>query len=75
MTRDSNGIHYRFRTMEKVAGIPGFTCYAVRWPVTGGIHGGFASSAERNTFASVVAIPDADQTPEMLAGIAPGTAC
>ncbi len=60
-------------TMEKVAESPGFTCYAVRWPVTGGIHGeGLLLQPKGIPVASVVAIPDADQTPEMLAGIAPG---
>jgi dienelactone hydrolase len=54
-----------------------FTVFAVRWPVFDGVYGeglllepkGEAKKAAR---PRVVAVPDADQTPEMLAGLAAG---
>ena len=52
----------------------GFDAYAVRWPVIGGIEGDGLLLVPTGTtgVASVVAIPDADQRPEMLVGLAPG---
>jgi dienelactone hydrolase len=52
----------------------GFDVYAVRWPVIGEIQGDglLLVPTGTNVVASVVAIPDADQTPEMLVGLAPG---
>jgi dienelactone hydrolase len=47
----------------------------VRWPVVGDVHGeGLLLIPEAAPRADVIAIPDADQTPEMLAGLVPGAA-
>ncbi|HLN32323.1 MAG TPA: dienelactone hydrolase family protein [Gemmataceae bacterium] len=52
----------------------GYKVYAVRWPVFDGVDAeGLLLMPARLTGASVVAIPDADWTPEMLVGLAPGT--
>lgn len=47
---------------------------AVRWPAFGDVHGEglLLLPLRTRTTACVVAVPDADQTPEMLAGLAPG---
>jgi dienelactone hydrolase len=51
----------------------GFRVHAVRWPVMGSVEGeGLLLDPERAPIARVVALPDADWTPEMLAGLAPG---
>jgi dienelactone hydrolase len=51
---------------------PGYKIYAVRWPVFEGVDGeGLLLKPERPV-ARIVAIPDADWSPEMLAGLAPG---
>ncbi|HXT60227.1 MAG TPA: dienelactone hydrolase family protein [Pirellulales bacterium] len=52
----------------------GYEAYAVRWRVLPGVHGeGLLLKPNRDKpLADIVAIPDADQTPEMLAGLAPG---
>jgi len=61
-TRDS--LRYRDAHME---------VHAVRWPVFKNVHGeGLLITPSGQIQARVVAIPDADQTPEQLAGIAPG---
>ncbi len=53
----------------------GYRVVAVRWPVVGDVHGeGLLLIPEVPPRADVIAIPDADQTPEMLVGLAPGTA-
>src|SRR6185436_19227089 len=50
-----------------------FTVQAVRWPVLDGVFGeGLWLQPKRAPVARVIAIPDADQTPEMLAGLLPG---
>jgi len=50
-----------------------FTVMAVRWPVFEGVFGeGLWLQPKGTVLARIVAIPDADQTPEMLAGLAPG---
>ncbi len=50
-----------------------FTVHAVRWPVLEGVEGeGLLLTPTERTVAHVVALPDADQTPEMIAGLAPG---
>jgi dienelactone hydrolase len=52
-----------------------FKVYRVRWPVLPGVEGeGLLLEPEEKVQACVVAIPDADQTPEMLVGLAPGLA-
>ena len=46
---------------------------AVRWPVFEGVFGeGLLLQPKRRPIARVVAVPDADQTPEMITGLAPG---
>ncbi len=53
----------------------GYRVVAVRWPVVGDVHGeGLLLIPEAAPRADVIAIPDADETPEMLAGLVPGTA-
>jgi len=58
-----------------VAETESFTVQAVRWPVFGGVFGeGLWLQPKTTPVARIVAVPDADQTPEMLAGLAPGLA-
>src|SRR5262249_47823774 len=52
-----------------------FRAYQVRWPVLEGVHGeGLLLEPTGAVRGQVVALPDADQTPEQLAGLAPGVA-
>ncbi|MBI3840009.1 MAG: hypothetical protein HY288_18970, partial [Planctomycetia bacterium] len=53
-----------------------FEAFAVRWPVVRGVHSEGLLLAPKNgrAVADVVALPDADQTPEQLAGLVPGIA-
>src|SRR5262249_20204876 len=47
--------------------------HAIRWPVFEGVDGeGLLLEPKEKVVAQVVAIPDADWTPEMLVGLAPG---
>lgn len=56
-----------------VADTPQFTVLAVRWPVLDGVTGeGLLMEPKSAVRAQVIALPDADQTPEQIAGIAPG---
>lgn len=51
----------------------GYKVYTVRWPVFEGVDGeGLLLVPEGQAAANVIAIPDADWTPEMLVGLAPG---
>ncbi len=51
----------------------GYKVYAVRWPVLDGVQAeGLLLDPDGPPTARIVAIPDADWTPEMLAGLAPG---
>ncbi|MBG87515.1 MAG: hypothetical protein CMO80_11530 [Verrucomicrobiales bacterium] len=51
-----------------------FRVFAVRWPVLEGVFGeGLLVQPKGKIQAYVVALPDADQTPEQLLGISPGT--
>jgi dienelactone hydrolase len=51
----------------------GYRIYAVRWPVFEGVDAeGLLLEPARPPVARVVALPDADWTPEMLAGLSPG---
>ena len=60
-------------TPAKVAETDSYTVFAVRWPVFDDVFGeGLWIQPKTNSVALVVAIPDADQTPEMLVGLAPG---
>lgn len=53
---------------------PGFGVYAVRWPALGDVTGEglLLTPLNRSPIASIIAIPDADQTPEQLAGLSAG---
>jgi dienelactone hydrolase len=54
----------------KIAETEQFTVSAVRWPAFDGVHGeGLLLEPKGPVIARVIAIPDADQTPEMLAGL------
>jgi dienelactone hydrolase len=60
-------------TPALVAKGPGYRVYAVRWAVFEGVTAeGLLLEPEHAPVARVVAIPDADWSPEMLAGLAPG---
>ncbi|PQO43449.1 dienelactone hydrolase family protein [Blastopirellula marina] len=52
----------------------GFDVYAVRWPVLPNLHGEglLLQPSKGKIVADVVAVPDADQTPEQIAGLADG---
>ena len=57
----------------KIAENEYFTAYSVRWHVFGDIYGeGILLQPKLKVKARVLAIPDADQEPEMLAGMIPG---
>ena len=52
-----------------------YRIYQVRWPVLDGVHGeGLLLEPKGASVAQVIALPDADQTPEQLVGLAPGVA-
>ncbi len=52
-----------------------YQVFQVRWPVLDGVDGeGLLLEPSGKAVAGVVALPDADQTPEQLAGLAPGVA-
>jgi dienelactone hydrolase len=59
-----------------VARAAGYEVWAVRWPALNGISGEglLLEPTARQPAASIVAIPDCAQTPEMLAGLAEGVA-
>lgn len=58
---------------SKIAETETYEIFAVRWPVFENVSGnGLWLRPKKSPVARVVAIPDADQTPEMLAGLAPG---
>ena len=58
-----------------VAETPLYKVYVVRWPVLPGVDGeGLLLEPMNGAKASVVALPDADQTPEQIVGLAPGVA-
>ena len=51
----------------------GYKVYVVHWPVFEGVAAeGLLLEPDNPPVARIVAIPDADQSPEMLAGLAPG---
>ena len=53
----------------------GYKVYAVRWPVFEHVTAeGLLLEPDRPPVARIVALPDADWSPEMLAGLAPGVA-
>lgn len=57
----------------RVGESPMFTALAVRWPALDGVYGeGLLLKPRGKIKARVIALGDADQTPEMLAGLIPG---
>jgi hypothetical protein len=61
------------RTPSLVAETDLYKVHAIRWPVFDGVDGeGLLLEPKGKVVAQVVAIPDADWTPEMLVGLAPG---
>lgn len=53
----------------------GYEIYAVRWPAFRNVHGeGLLLRPKDKPVAFIIALPDADQTPEQIAGLAPGVA-
>jgi dienelactone hydrolase len=60
-------------TPVKVAETGRYTVHAVRWAVLPGVHGeGLLLLPKGKIAANLVALPDADQTPEQLCGLAEG---
>jgi dienelactone hydrolase len=58
-----------------VATTPRYRVYQVRWPVLEGVTAeGLLLEPLKPATAAVIALPDADQTPEQFAGLAPGIA-
>jgi dienelactone hydrolase len=58
-----------------VASGGGYEVHAVRWPVLPGVDAeGLLLKPDRTPVARVVALPDADWSPEMIVGLAPGVA-
>ncbi|HXG46002.1 MAG TPA: dienelactone hydrolase family protein [Methylomirabilota bacterium] len=56
-----------------VAETAAYAIYAVRWPVLDGVTGeGLLLEPKGRVTAQIVALPDADQTPEMVCGLAAG---
>jgi len=56
-----------------IASGAGYKIYAVRWPVFEGVDGeGLLLEPGTQPVGRIVTIPDADWTPEMLTGLAPG---
>lgn len=50
-----------------------FRVFQVRWPVLEGVHGeGLLMEPRNEPRGFIIALPDADQTPEQIAGLAPG---
>jgi dienelactone hydrolase len=58
---------------ELLAETAKYKIYQVRWPVLNRVHGeGILLQPKTKPVANVIALPDADQTPEQLVGLAPG---
>src|SRR5207249_712126 len=50
-----------------------YRIYQVRWPVLNRVYGeGLLLQPKTKPIANIIALPDADQTPEQLAGLATG---
>ena len=59
----------------RIAATRTYDIHAMRWPVLEGVDGeGLLLRPKQPPIAHVIALPDADWTPEMLAGLAPGLA-
>lgn len=70
---DSAGFVSTLKTPALVSSNAGFRVVAVRWPVLPGIDAeGLLATPRRPAIARVVAIPDADTTPEQFFGLTPG---
>ena len=70
-----DALHYIATTTQtaEVAKAESYTVYAVRWPVFDGVESeGLLLEPEGELLAQVIALPDADWTPEMLVGLAGG---
>lgn len=68
-------LEYIESTLEPslVAEMDSYNIRAVRWPVFEGVFGeGLLLQPKGRPVARIVAVPDSDQTPEMIAGLAPG---
>jgi dienelactone hydrolase len=60
-------------TPAKLGETEKYEVFAARWPVLAGVHGeGLLLRPKGRLVARVVALPDADQTPEMITGLADG---
>ncbi|MCW3089792.1 MAG: hypothetical protein JWP81_861 [Ferruginibacter sp.] len=58
---------------ELVAETATYRVYQVRWPVLNRVNGeGLLLQPKTKPVANIIAIPDADQTPEQLVGLSPG---
>jgi dienelactone hydrolase len=58
-----------------VADTTAYRIYQVRWPVLNGVWGeGLLAEPKNRPIGHVIALPDADQTPEQIVGLAPGIA-
>jgi dienelactone hydrolase len=69
------GVEARLGDSPIVASGEGYKVYNVRWPVLAGVDAeGLLLEPDGKVVAQVVALPDADWSPEMLVGIAPGVA-
>lgn len=56
-----------------IAETSAYRIYQVRWPVLNRVHGeGLLLEPKTNAVGNVIALPDADQLPEQLAGLEPG---
>lgn len=58
---------------ELIAETAKYRIYQVRWPVLNGVYGeGLLLQPKAKPIANIIALPDADQTPEQLIGLLPG---
>jgi dienelactone hydrolase len=58
---------------ERIAETDKYVVYQVRWPVLNRVFGeGLLLQPKTKPLANIIAIPDADQDPEQLAGLSPG---
>ena len=58
---------------ELIAETKNYRIYQVRWPVLNRVYGeGLLLQPKTKPVANIIALPDADQTPEQIAGISPG---
>ena len=62
------------RTPARVGGTDSYDVFSIRWPSIGQIHGeGLLLVPRQGRHAvDVIAVPDADQSPEQIAGLVPG---